>query len=250
MDFTVKKYTELLQALIKQNYNFQTFDEFLSTPKNKTIVLRHDVDLMPENSLQFAKIQSKFGIKGSYYFRAVPESWDEDIIKEIANLGHEVGYHYENLTVCKGNYEDAINDFEDNLTKLRKLAPVSTICMHGSPMSKFDSKDLWKKVDYKDFGIIGEPYFDIDFNDVYYLTDTGRRWDGDKVSVRDKVNTNYKLSFSTTNDIIQSIIKEELPNQIMFTFHPQRWNDNYFYWIKELIFQKFKNLVKRLIYVN
>ena len=88
------------------------------------------------------------------------------------------------------------------------------------------------------------------FNDVYYLTDTGRRWDGNKVSVRDKVNTNYKLSLSTTNDIIQSIIKEELPNQIMFTFHPQRWNDNYFYWIKELIFQKFKNLVKRLIYVN
>ena len=122
--------------------------------------------------------------------------------------------------------------------------------MHGSPISKFDSKDLWKKVDYKDFGIIGEPYFDIDFNYVYYLTDTGRRWDGNKVSVRDKVNTNYKLSLSTTNDIIQSIIKEEFTNQIMFTFHPQRWNDNYFYWIKELIFQKFKNLVKRLLYVK
>ena len=250
MDFTVKKYTELLQALIKKNYNFQTFDEFLRTPKNKTIVLRNDVDLMPENSLKFAEIQHQNGVKGVYYFRAVKESWDERIIKKIRDMGHEIGYHYENLTICKGNYEDAINDFEDNLTKLRKLAPVSTICMHGSPMSKFDSKDLWKKVDYKDFGIIGEPYFDIDFNYVYYLTDTGRRWDGNKVSVRDKVNTNYKLSLSTTNDIIQSIIKEEFPNQIMFTFHPQRWNDNYFYWIKELIFQKFKNLVKRLLYVK
>ena len=250
MDFTLKKYKELLQILIKKNYNFQTFDEFLSMPKDNTIILRHDVDLIPENSLKFAEIQHQHGVKGVYYFRAVRESWDERIISKIHDMGHEIGYHYENLSVCKGNYQDAIIDFEDNLAKLRRLASVSTICMHGSPMSKFDSKDLWKKFDYKDFGIKGEPYFDTDFSDVYYLTDTGRRWDGDKVSVRDKVNSNYKLSFSTTNDIIESIIKKEMPSKVMFTFHPQRWHDNYFYWTKELIYQNFKNLVKRLIYVK
>ncbi len=57
----------------------------------------------------------------------------------------------------------------------------------GSPTSKFDSRDLWKKYDYRDFGIIGEPYFDIDFSKVLYLSDTGRRWDGDKFNVRDRV---------------------------------------------------------------
>jgi hypothetical protein len=46
---------------------------------------------------------------------------------------------------------------------------------------------LWKYYDYKDFGLIGEPYFDVDFDKVLYLTDTGRRWDGEAVSVRDKV---------------------------------------------------------------
>jgi len=39
----------------------------------------------------------------------------------------------------------------------------------------------------EDYGIIAEPYFDMDFKEVLYLTDTGRRWDGDRVSVRDKV---------------------------------------------------------------
>jgi len=58
--------------------------------------------------------------------------------------------------------------------------------MHGSPMSRWDSRLLWKYYDYKDFGITGEPYFDVDFDKVMYLTDTGRRWDGDFVSVRDK----------------------------------------------------------------
>jgi hypothetical protein len=37
-----------------------------------------------------------------------------------------------------------ITDFEQNLAELRKLAPVKTICMHGSPCSKWDSKALWK----------------------------------------------------------------------------------------------------------
>ncbi|MFY0631407.1 MAG: hypothetical protein JXR05_13560 [Flavobacteriaceae bacterium] len=250
MDFTLKIYKELIQALIGQGYDFQTFNEFLVSPKAKAIILRHDVDLMPENSLEFAKIQHKFGVKGVYYFRAVKESWDEDIIREIHEMGHEIGYHYENLTVCKGDYEKSIEDFKNNLEKLRKLAPVSTICMHGSPMSKYDSKDMWNKYKYSDFKIIGEPYFDVNFNEVFYITDTGRRWDGNKVSVRDKVDSKFTQSFSRTNQIIEKTISSSLPEQIMFTFHPQRWNDNRFKWGKELVMQNIKNIVKKLLFVG
>ena len=67
------------------------------------------------------------------------------------------------------------------------LSHVKTICMHGSPLSKWDNRDLWKKYDYRDFGIIAEPYFDLDFDEVFYLTDTGRSWNNSKASVRDKV---------------------------------------------------------------
>ncbi|MEZ4840428.1 MAG: hypothetical protein R2821_02660 [Flavobacteriaceae bacterium] len=143
-----------------------------------------------------------------------------------------------------------IEDFKINLSKLRKLAKVSTICMHGSPMSKFDSKDLWKKYDYKSFDIKGEPYFDVDFSNVFYLTDTGRKWDGDRVSVRDKVDSKFDISLHSTNQIISYTSQGRLPKRIMFTFHPQRWNDNYMMWIKELLFQSTKNLIKRMIYVK
>jgi len=250
MDFTVSIYKELLKSLASNDYDFQTFEDFIKAPKPKSIVLRHDVDLLPNNSLEFAKIQASMNIKGVYYFRAVPESWDEGIIKEIASLGHEIGYHYENLTTCKGNLIKGTQDFEKNLEALRKLAPVSTICMHGSPMSKYDSKDLWKTKDYRDYGIIGEPYFDVDFNDVYYLTDTGRKWDGDKVSVRDRVDSNFKLSFHKTKEVIDAALKKELPNKIMFTFHPQRWNDNKYMWGKELVLQNVKNVVKKVFFVK
>ena len=53
---------------------------------------------MPENSLKTAIIEHELGIVGTYYFRNGPESYDEKIIKQIAELGHEVGYHYENLS--------------------------------------------------------------------------------------------------------------------------------------------------------
>ena len=66
MDFTIKKYQDFLRALVKQNYSFQTFEEFLINPNPQAVILRHDVDLLPKNSLQFAKIQYKLGLKGSY----------------------------------------------------------------------------------------------------------------------------------------------------------------------------------------
>lgn len=249
-DFTLKKYKLLLQNLKENKFIFQTFEEFLKKHSEKSIVLRHDVDLMPDVALKFAQIQAELDIRGSYYFRAVPESWDETIIHKISDLGHEIGYHYENLTVCKGEMELAIKDFEINLEKLRDIAPVATICMHGSPRSKYDAKDLWNKYNYREYGIIGEPYFDIDFNEVYYLTDTGRMWDGHKFSVRDKVSNSYEQSYHSTDDIIDSVKCGGFPSPVMFTFHPARWHDNYLLWLNELILQNLKNTIKKHFFIK
>lgn len=253
-DFTIDKYKELLSNFISSGYKFLTYSEYLScSPSAKVIVLRHDVDLLPHNSLRTAELEAELGVKGSYYFRAVPESWDENVIKKIAELGHEIGYHYESLTTSNGNVEEAYADFCKNLEALRKLTSVSTICMHGSPRSPYDSKDIWKKYSYRDLGIIGEPYFDTDFSKIFYLTDTGRRWDGYKVSVRDKIE-HYQdewiangLTFHSSHDIITALYNNSLPKQIMITVHPQRWNPIGVMWIKEAIMQNLKNVVKRFL---
>ena len=252
MDFTIIQYRSLLESLKRQGFDFQPFNNFLKSPKNKTIILRHDVDLLPKNSLRFAKIQSEMGTKGSYYFRAVPESWDESIIKEIAGLGHEVGYHYENMDTCKGDVDKAWDDFRFHLDKLRNLVKVNTICMHGSPRSKFDNKELWKKYDYRSLDLIGEPYYDVNFDDVFYLTDTGRRWDGWKTSVRDKVPQQAEwikqgLTFHSTDDIISAANNNQLPDKIMFTMHPERWNEPGLTWVKALVLQGIKNEIKKIL---
>ena len=85
------------------------------------------------------------------------------------------------------------------------------------------------------------------FNEFGYLTDTGRCWNGEKVSIRDKIQTKNKVNYKTTNDIINAIRLNEFPDKILMTFHPQRLNDNFFQWIEELMKQKIKNTIKYFV---
>ncbi len=48
-------------------------------------------------------------------------------------------------------------------------------------------------------------------------------------------------------DIIKAAEKGELPDRIMMTFHPQRWYDKPLPWIRELVMQNLKNVVKRTL---
>ena len=188
MDFTYKTYKKLLESLKTTCKDIRTYHDVIMDSPQRFIILRHDVEARYANALKLAKIQHEFSIQGTYYFRFLPNHFDEEIIHEIARMGHEIGYHYDDLSYCHGDYSAAIKRFENNLARLREIADVKTICMEGAPLSKYDNRDLWKKYNYRNYGIIGEPYFDIDFSKVFYLTDTGRRWDG-KGSVRDRVGS-------------------------------------------------------------
>jgi len=278
MDFTIKTYKKLLTSLVAAGYVIKPFGEYISNPGDRTIILRHDVDRAPGNSLIFSRIQHQYGIRGSYYFRVVPQSFDEKIVKEIFSMGHEIGYHYEDFFFARQRLKRerykfrnsllserqeamaqklasvAIESFKENLTILRNVVPIETVCMHGTPLSRWDSRLLWKYYDYKDYGIKGEPYFDLDLNKVLYLTDTGRCWDGERFNIRDKFPTSAlptspvaSLRFHTTYDIIRASDEGLLPDKIMMTFHPQRWTGEFIPWLKELIFQNVKNVVKYLL---
>jgi len=72
---------------------------------------------------------------------------------------------------------------------------------------------------------------------------------------------NVKYRFHSTNDIIRaaeqghpkrpvlSLPKESIrmPDKIMMTFHPQRWHDKPWPWVKELVWQNVKNQVKWML---
>ena len=177
----------------------------------------------------------------------MPVSFDEKVIEQIGILGHEIGYHYEDLSIAKGDPEKAIRYFEEQLDRFRRFYPVKTICMHGSPLSRYDNRDLWKHFNYRDFGIIGEPYFDVDFGQVFYISDTGRKWNNERASVRDKVEGGFDIRIKNTFHLIELAEKGALPEKVMLTVHPQRWFDFGFGWVKEFVGQNVKNVVKSLL---
>jgi len=244
MDFTINRYKLLLQSF----KSTQTFGEYLNETFTCNIVLRHDVDRSPKNALKMAVIEHELGFKATYFFRSHPHVFQHEIIKKIESLGHEIGYHYENLSDFNGDFDKAIQNFSETLEKFRIIANVNTVCMHGSPLSKYNNQDLWKKFNFRDFGIIGEPYFSINFNKVAYVTDAGRKWNDEKVNFRDKVNSTMHFNIRNTNDIIKLINSKEAPSDMMINIHPHNWAFSSAEWGKIYIWQGFKNIIKIILH--
>ena len=308
MDFTTGVFRKLLASLLDWGYGFMTVGQAFQVrgeDNSQQIILRHDVDQRPENSLVTARIEYDLGIRGTYYFRVTPNSFNGSIMSEISSLGHEIGYHYEDMELARQRVKFKIQDsrfkiqdskfkiqklegygeaelaavaiesFRENLAGFRELAEVDTICMHGTPLSPVDSRLLWKYYDYHDYGILAEPYFDFTLEKMLYLTDTGRQWNGEAVSIRDKVfsrpgeyyeswkrkpasgsamqmtEQSYGFQkgfrFRSTGDIMMSGRSGKLPRSLMITFHPQRWSEGKIRWLQELVAQNAKNQIKYLI---
>jgi hypothetical protein len=188
-----------------------------------------------------ALLEHEHGITSTYYFKKTKNIFLPSLIKDIAELGHEIGYHYEVLDKAKGDIKKAIRIFEQELSEFRAIVDVKTICMHGNPLSSWSNKDLWHKYDFRDFGIIGEPYLSIEYNKVLYLSDTGRTWSG-RYNVKDVVNSKFCYA-KCTDDVINLIKKRDIP-RLCLLVHPNRWADGFSTWLVEFGGQNIKNIGK------
>ncbi len=266
-DFTLKKYKVLLGTLISKGYTFRTFEEIMTKDPVKSVTIRHDVDKYPMKALKMAEIEKKMGVCSSYHFRIVGRLKTPEIYRKIIEMGHEIAYHYEDLTMASRNsktisfnneiFNNAYVSFRKNLSYLRELYPVKVISMHGDPIHALDNRILWDHFNYRNDGILCEVYLDIDYSKVLYITDTGRSWNTSSANIRDKVSSgsgstaseplDVKYNFRATNDIIKAILSERLPYQIIINIHPQRWAADPVHWLEELILQNIKNLIKPLL---
>lgn len=229
-DFTLKSYQSLIEAFQQAGYRFQTFEEMMLSPdEGKSVVMRHDVDELAWNALKMAKLENHLGIRATYFFRIVKQSNVPEVIRQIVDMGHEIGYHYEDLSLAEGDEGKALLTFEENLNYFRNYYPVKTISMHGSSTSKYDNRLLWKNRQLSDFGLLGEPYLSLDFEKVYYLTDTGYAWDGGKFATRDIVENSFGLQFHSTQQIVDCLQEGKFPKQAMLLAHTL-WTDDWLQW--------------------
>jgi len=235
VDYSFKKYIELCKAIADSDYEVLTMQEYFSNKNSKKfILLRHDIDHTIIPGLDMAKMENEMGIKSTYYIRSKKKILNPEIIKQIGDLGHEIGYHYETLDKAGGDYNLAIKIFEEELNALRKYCQIRTIAMHGNPLSKYNNRDLWQQYDFKKYGLSGEAYLSIDFNEVCYLSDSGRSWD-EKYKIHDiTTQTNAKVTITNTDELIDIIENNKLDKLYILT-HPIIWTRNKPVWYKELV---------------
>ena len=91
-DFTLDIYRELLETLQKAGYELISYAEYCKGMRpEKFVILRHDVDKKPENSVRPAQIENSIGARATYYFRSSESgAFSPDAIRAIANSGMAV----------------------------------------------------------------------------------------------------------------------------------------------------------------
>lgn len=98
IDFTERNYLHLLCKCLSK-FDFIKFSEIEKS--ENFILLRHDVDFSLSRALQLAKIESHLGILSTYFidihskYYNIFERTQFEKIKEIVDLGHDIGLHFD-----------------------------------------------------------------------------------------------------------------------------------------------------------
>lgn len=216
MDFTYATYNRLLEGILKAGYRVITVREYLQGVKQPLLlILRHDVEWSAYGALAIAKIEKAHGIRSTFYFRVDTKAFDLPTMKYLQDEGFEVGYHFNTLDRCKGDFEKAIALFEEELKRLRKAGiNVETVCSHGDPRVKKVGYEVNNEIFLRErselrsrCNLLGEAYLDIDFSSLQYLSDVGVRWN----------------KVSSTKELISRIARKEWPVVYILT-HPDYWS--------------------------
>jgi hypothetical protein len=249
LDFTLARYRELCKAILSSGYTPTTVLAYLESaePPGRFAIIRHDVDRAAGNARRMAQLESDLGISATYYFRYRKGTFRPDTMKDMARMGHEIGYHYEAVDKARGDCRHAIEIFEREISAFREFVQVKTISMHGNPLTRWDNRDLWREHDFRSYGILGEAY--LSFNDVLYLSDTGRTW-GPGYKVKDwlpgggaEQRMPVESDLQTTYDLIR-LLETGRNHRLYLNTHPERWADSTPAWMVSLMKDKAVNAVK------
>ncbi len=251
-DFTLQKYKEICLSIVNSPFEPITVLKYLSTTElpKKFIILRHDVDRKPERAETMARLEYEMGIKSTYYFRKNNNVFKPEIIKRISGMGHEIGYHYEVLDKAKGNIKKACSIFNEELKIFRDIVDIKTVAMHGNPLTRWINSNFWKSYNLDKFGLRGEATISITDTNLIYYTDTGRSWNTMESNLKDFISANFKAlaqEVKNTDELIKLILHSNDDHQLYLSVHPNRWNDDYKYWIAQFAKDYLENMVKLII---
>lgn len=224
------------------------------------IVLKHDVETDVPRAVELAKIEQKYGHRGSYYVQAylLKDKNNVALLRQMQLMGHEISYHYDVMDSQKGNLDKAIIEFEKNRKLFKKNGfQIITVCQHGNPVVErvgyTSNRDFFRSEKVQEL-YPGIADIMVDYKAKYqteytYFSDAGRKFSTiyDPIN-NDRVNSDDKnIKYEDLNEVFDAI--KNAKNVILST-HPHRWCRSIAeYTIKNGVFKAVKSIAKLLLHV-
>ena len=248
VDFTLTCYANVLSTAQEYGYICYGVRAWCDQgdQSRASLLLRHDVDRRPGNALAMAQCESKLGISSTYYFRIFPCSFVPEIVERIRDRGHEIGYHYEDWTTAKGNPAKAIDLFASNLERLRRIAPVHSIAMHGSPLAAESNLRIWEYCDFRSYDVV-DATETADFEGFTFLTDSGRTFGASNANLRDYLNCGEAVVGVRTSYDVRRLLMARTSLKLYLSTHPERWNNEAWPWLRQWGWDVSTNAAKQLV---
>ena len=201
-DFTEDEYLRLLR-IAKKNFTFTNYRKLCSTPGQKLILWRHDVDFSLNRAASLAKIEADEGVSATYFIRtrgdaySILEAQQKNLVHRILDLGHEIGLHFELSDILVSSVSD--------LEKLLEREKVLFMNEFGFGISSFSfhnpTPELLAFSDVSYSGLFNA-YADRFFSEVNYVSDSNGYWRFDQ---------------------LESVLKDGSVDQLQVLTHPEWW---------------------------
>jgi hypothetical protein len=223
LDFTLSAFDEFCQRLTHMPvFTVAGYLTRTTPPPTPFLILRLDVDYRERHAIYMARIAERYDLRGTFYFRRGANGFNLEAMRAVAALDHEVGYHFETLDICRGDFDQAEALLLDHLAELRAEGlTIRTVAAHGSTptaptycrnLDLFVKRpDLFERAD-----LLGETTLSINFTKVTYLSDATWAWH----------RYDHYQPGTTGEATSLDEIKNELARRdagLYINFHPHQW---------------------------
>lgn len=163
--FSQNQLVVTIKNIANSGRRFLTVVDVIQSPllPASVILLRFDVERDLKHHADIAKLLYQLNVVGTFYFHTRKECYNAEILKKIEGFGHEIGYHYECLDRCQGDFSKARDLFLNEVALFRRDGfKLSTVCAHGEPGIRknlyISNGDLLKRFPnlLSDAGLVGE----------------------------------------------------------------------------------------------
>ncbi|HYZ77601.1 MAG TPA: hypothetical protein VE596_09525 [Gaiellaceae bacterium] len=205
--------SRLLFPWTERRFTYAEYERFLDRLGDREVVpmrefargvgdlaLRHDADSRLDSPLELARLEHARGLRATYFVLHTAPYWREPALlprlRRFQELGHEVGFHNDLVTLQRLEGVDAADYLRDQLARLRGGGiEIVGAAAHGSPwchrlgfhnnyvfdgwdepVPGFPATEVPQKLDPADFGLEYEAYHvprDAYFSDSTFMD--GRR---------------------------------------------------------------------------